>query len=195
MTRFIMTWCLAVGGAAGAEELAVKDAAIEPSNAVSLRFGGGMSVAFGGLGVIAPVETTVSYERSLGHLSLVLGATVLGNNSPQSQSLMVGVEPGLRWTFGARRLSGPWVGFAVPLSASSSRSTLQGIDNVTPFTATGFSASADALIGWSFQFDNGLFVQLAGGPRVAVIRTVWTGGEQGSVSAGVRAFLGVGAAF
>lgn len=199
MTRLLLLCSLAWCSAALATEVETDARPVvaqgDEANAVSLRLGGGLTVGLIGLGVVAPVEATLSYEHAFGHLSLTAGVSAAAYSSGSSQGLMVALEPGARWTFGARRLSGPWVGLAVPLSVSSSQATFQNTDGAIAFSATGLSASADALVGWSHRFENGLLVQLAAGPRASLLRTTGSSGEQRSVSAGVRGFMSVGATF
>lgn len=202
MSRLVLTVVLCSALASSAEPAA------EPSNAVTLRLGGGAAVvpALGGLGVLASSspEGGLSYERAFGRLSAVLALDASASFGPGGESIAASVEPGLRWTFGEHRLSGPWLGVAVPLSLRRTSALVGGLDalgsgaGATRFTSTSLGFGFDALAGWSFRFDNGFFAQVAAGPRVNTTRfssmpdTVQL---TPSATVGLRAFASLGAAF
>lgn len=180
----------------------------EPANAVTLRLGSGGLIGLstlGGLGVLglSTPEGGASYERAFGHLSVVLALDASAAFNTVGESLTTSLEPGVRWTFGERRLSGPWVGVAVPLSLRRSSAVVSALDALGGLeprrvTATTFGFGADALAGWSFCFDNGFFAQLAAGPRISTQRFSAMPDSVQLVPAStisLRAFASLGAAF
>lgn len=185
------------------------EAAPEPANVLSVRLAStGLAspgVGLGGLGglgllSVAPPGAGLSYERAFGHLSAVVVLDASGAFANQFESFSTSLEPGLRWTFGERPLSGPWVGLAVPLSVRRTSfrvPTMNELGEATTarMTSTSLGVGVEALAGWSFRFDNGFFAQLAAGPRLA---QQWgTGGAEvePSTSLGLRGFIALGAAF
>ncbi|MBL8922081.1 MAG: hypothetical protein JNJ54_24740 [Myxococcaceae bacterium] len=182
--------------------------ATEPNNVLSVRLAstaGAPALGLGGLGglgllSVAPPGAGLSYERAFGHLSAVVALDASGAFATQFESLSASLEPGLRWTFGDRRLSGPWVGVAVPLSVrrtSFRANTLNELgENVsTRLTSTSFGLGLEALAGWSFRFDNGFFAQVAAGPRLAQQWGTGAAEVEPSTSLGLRGFVALGAAF
>lgn len=204
---------LGVGGSASAQEVpavaaATSTAAREPTTALYLRVGASSGVGVSGvglggvgLGVIgmgAPPSAGFVLEHQLApHWAATLG--VLGDYSRvfavQASSLMLTLEPGVRWYPGTTPLSGGWISAALPLGWSGYV--------VGTSVASAFSGSLDLCVGWTFRWPNGFLASLGAGPSIRLSRTATVitdstgsliGGVSDSGHLGLRANLSVGLA-